>query len=130
MAANKYVVTVGPRAYSFNDQSTGISIAKGQKKELSSRQYLSKKIQRALAAGHLVMVVDQSKVTKYTDQEIEKMDKKLMAQIAKGMESSKIAKGYSLEEAKLLANRHNLEADSSDTVQSLIEAIMETESTE
>ena len=37
MAKEKYTVTVGPRAYSFHDQSTGITVCKGEDKELSRR---------------------------------------------------------------------------------------------
>lgn len=32
--ATTYIVTVGANAYSFNDQVTGISIAKGEEREL------------------------------------------------------------------------------------------------
>lgn len=124
--AQKYTITVGPRAYTFHDQSTGITVIKGFKKVLTPRQYLSKKIQRALAAGHLVLVPEENNIPRYTDQDIEKLNKKMMAQISKGMEASKIAKGYSLEEAKLIAAKHDLQPDPGDTVQSLVEAIIET----
>ncbi len=41
---DKYKVTVGAKAYSFHDQSTGITICRGErKKELSARQYRTKK---------------------------------------------------------------------------------------
>ena len=55
MAKEKYIVTVGPRAYSFHDQSTGITVCKGEDKELSRRQYRTQKIQKAIAAGHLII---------------------------------------------------------------------------
>ena len=35
---DKYTVTVGPKAYSFHDQTTGITIARGQKKELTPQE--------------------------------------------------------------------------------------------
>ena len=44
---DKYKVTVGAKAYSFHDQSTGITICRGEEKELSARQYRTKKIQMA-----------------------------------------------------------------------------------
>lgn len=34
--AKTFTVTVGPRAYSFHDQSTGITISRGEAKELTS----------------------------------------------------------------------------------------------
>jgi hypothetical protein len=120
-----YVVTCGPKAYSFHDQSTGITICRGEEKELSSRQYLSKKIQNALAAGHLVLVPEKNKTKKYTDAAIRKLDKGLQGQIEKGMEVAKMAKAYTLEEMILIASLHSIEADKEDTVEDLIEAIVE-----
>lgn len=124
--AKMFTVTVGSRAYSFHDQSTGITIARGEVKELTSRQFNSKKIQLALASGHLTLVVDKnSQVSKYTDEQIEKMVKKLQAQIGKGMTVEKIAKGYSLEEVKLMAKKYGFEIEDTDTAESLIQAIIE-----
>lgn len=124
--AKTFTVTVGPKAYSFHDQSTGITIARGEVKKLSSRQFNSKKIQLALASGHLIMVVDKNtQVSKYTDEQIEKLVKKLQAQIGNGMTVEKIAKGYSLEEVKLMAKTYGFEIETTDTVESLIQAIIE-----
>lgn len=124
--AKTLTVTVGPRAYSFHDQSTGITISRGEAKELTSRQFNSKKIQLALASGHLTLVVDKNtQHSKYTDDQIEKLAKKLQAQIAKGMTVEKIAKGYSLEEVKLIAKKYGFEIEDTDTAESLIQAIIE-----
>lgn len=124
--ATTYIVTVGTNAYSFNDQVTGISIAKGEERELTVRQYRTKRIQKALVSGHLVLVPDKNKIAaKYTAEDIEKLDKKLAAQFAKGMEISKIAKAYSLEEAKLIAKKHEIEADPKDTVKDILEVLLE-----
>ena len=123
--ATTYIVTVGTNAYSFNDQVTGISIAKGEERELTARQYRTKRIQKALVSGHLVLVPDKNKVNKYTDEDIEKLNKKLSAQFAKGMEIGKIAKAYSLEEVKLIAKKHEIEADPKDTVKDILEVLLE-----
>ena len=96
MAKEKYIVTVGPRAYSFHDQSTGITVCKGEDKELSRRQYRTQKIQKAIAAGHLIIVADKSDIEKYSESDIEKLDKRLNAQFKKGMTLEKLSKGYSL----------------------------------
>lgn len=129
--AKTFTVTVGPRAYSFHDQSTGITISRGEAKELTSRQFNSKKIQLALASGHLTLVVDKNtQHSKYTDDQIEKLAKKLQAQIAKGMTVEKIAKGYSLEEVKLIAKKYGFEIEDTDTAESLIQAIIEDEDSE
>lgn len=120
---DNYVVTVGPRAYSFHDQTTGITIVKGQKKELTLRQFNSRKIQRALTSGHLILVVQDSSIKPISDAEVKKMVKKIKAQFAQGMEISKMAKGYNLEQAKALAKSFDIEADPGDTVETLLQAV-------
>lgn len=125
MAKEKYIVTVGPRAYSFHDQSTGITVCKGEDKELSRRQYRTQKIQKAIAAGHLIIVADKSDIEKYSESDIEKLDKRLSAQFKKGMTLEKLSKGYSLEELKLVANLHEIVAEKDDTVETLLQALLE-----
>lgn len=125
MAKEKYIVTVGPRAYSFHDQSTGITVCKGEDKELSRRQFRTQKIQKAIAAGHLIIVADKSDIEKYSESDIEKLDKRLSAQFKKGMTLEKLSKGYSLEELKLVANLHEIVAEKDDTVETLLQALLE-----
>ena len=48
-------VKVGSKAYIFHDQSTGITIKKGEIKELTPQQYNSKRIRSAINGGHLVI---------------------------------------------------------------------------
>ena len=125
MPKEKYIVTVGPRAYSFHDQSTGITVCKGEDKELSRRQFRTQKIQKAIAAGHLIIVADKSDIEKYSESDIEKLDKRLNAQFKKGMTLEKLSKGYSLEELKLVANLHEIVAEKNDTVETLLQALLE-----
>lgn len=125
MAKEKYIVTVGPRAYSFHDQSTDITVCKGEDKELSRRQYRTPKIQKAIAAGHLIIVADKSDIEKYSESDIEKLDKRLNAQFKKGMTLEKLSKGYYLEELKLVANLHEIVAEKDDTVETLLQALLE-----
>jgi len=120
----KYQVTTGPNAYSFYDQSTGINIIRGEVKELTGAQYRTKRIQMALNSGHLVMVQEGAKVNKYDDKAVEKLYKKMKKQQSNGMEISKIAKAYSLEEAKLVAKSKGVEYDEKDTVQSILEVLL------
>lgn len=89
---DKYKVTVGAKAYSFHDQSTGITICRGEEKELSARQYRTKKIQMALNSGHLRLVLDKKAVDKYSNDDIDKLEKKLNAQFEKGMEIKRLPK--------------------------------------
>lgn len=121
-----HFVTLGSRAYSFHDPALGISIARGEVKELSERQMQSRRIRAALNSGHLRIVTeDLNKVAKYTDEDIEKLDNKLRKQVGKGVDPSKIVSNFTEEEAKLLAAKHNIELEESDTLQSIIEAIIE-----
>lgn len=122
---DKYKVTVGAKAYSFHDQSTGITICRGEEKELSARQYRTKKIQMALNSGHLRLVLDKKATDKYSNDDIDKLEKKLNAQFEKGMEIKKIAKAYTLEEVTLIAARHEIVADKGDTVETLIQVLLE-----
>lgn len=120
-----YIVTVGPKAYSFHDQSTGITIARGQEKELNSRQWASRKIQKALASGHLVLLPTKANLEAISEKDVEKMYERIQAQFKQGMEITKVAKGYNMEQAKALAKKFNLEPDPTDTVETLIQAIFE-----
>lgn len=122
---DKYKVTVGDKAYSFHDQSTGITIARGEERELTLRQLGSKKIQMALNSGHLRMIADKNKVEKYSASDLDKLEKKLTAQFEKGMEVAKIAKAYTLEELTLIATRHEIVAEKNDTPVTLVQALLE-----
>lgn len=123
--SEKIKVTVGAKAYSFHDQSTGITIARGEERELTLRQLGSKKIQMALNSGHLRMIADKNKVEKYSASDLDKLEKKLTAQFEKGMEVAKIAKAYTLEELTLIAARHEIVAEKNDTPVTLIQALLE-----
>lgn len=123
--SEKIKVTVGAKAYSFHDQSTGITIARGEERELTLRQFGSKKIQMALNSGHLRMIVDKNKVEKYSANDLDKLEKKLTVQFEKGMEVAKIAKAYTLEELTLIAARHEIVAEKNDTPVTLVQALLE-----
>lgn len=123
--SDKIKVTVGAKAYSFHDQSTGITIARGEERELTLRQFGSKKIQMALNSGHLRMIADKNEVKKYSSNDLDKLEKKLTAQFEKGMEVAKIAKAYTLEELTLIAARHEIVAEKNDTPVTLVQALLE-----
>lgn len=118
-------VKLGPRAYSFNDQSTGLSISRGDVKSLTPRQANTVRVKRALAQGHLQIVLEKKDPDKYTSADIDKLLKKLNGQYKKGMEVSKVAKAYTLEEVKLMAQKLGYEPDTEDTVESLISTLFE-----
>lgn len=123
--ANKTKVQLGPNAYSFNDQSTGISISRGEIAELSPRQLNTLRVQRALRTGHLTLVVEAKEGKKYTKDALKKLIKKLHAQHEKGMEVSKVAKDYSFEEVTLIAKELGFTVETNDTLESLLQDIFE-----
>ena len=118
-------VTVGSKAYSFTDQALGISIVKGEVAELSAKQMTSKKIVVALNGGHLRIVQDGETVKKYNTVDVEALDAKLLKLLASGKKVSKVAKDFTLEEAKLIAAKHEIQVEDSDTVETIFEAIAE-----
>lgn len=125
--ANTIKLTIGPSAQVFHDQTTGITICKGEVAELRMSQYHSKRIQNALQGGHLVLVPEANNVPKYTEHDKEVLNKKLHTQYEKGMTIEKMAKGYTLEQAKLLAELNEVEVEDSDTIETIFKAILEEE---
>ena len=73
----------------------------------------------------MVLVVQDSAIKSISDSDIKKMTKKIKAQFAQGMEVAKISKGYNLEQATALAKSFGIEPDQGDTVEILIQAIIE-----
>ena len=122
MATQK--VALGSKAYSFHDQALGITIVKGEVIELTSRQLQCKNIKNALNGGHLRFVNEP--VDKYSKDDLDRLDNKLIKALKKGTTVDKVAKDFSLEETKLLASRHEIEVEASDTTDTIISAIAET----
>lgn len=118
-------VTVGSKAYSFTDQALGISIVKGEVVELSAKQVTSKKIVVALNGGHLRIVQEGENIKKYNPADVEALDAKLLKLLASGKKVTKVAKDFTLEEAKLIAAKHEIQVEDSDTVETIFEAIAE-----
>lgn len=118
-------VTIGSKAYSFTDQALGISIVKGEVVELSAKQLTSKKIVVALNGGHLRIVQEGENIKKYNTADVEALDAKLLKLLASGKKVSKVAKDFTLEEAKLIAAKHEIQVEDSDTVETIFEAIAE-----
>lgn len=122
--AQKFSVTVGAKAYSFYDQSTGINIIKGEIKELTPVQFRSKRVQMAINSGHLMLVQDPKEVSKYSIKDITKMYNRMKKQLDAGMEIAKIAKSYTLQEAKLVAKANDVQVEDSDTVESILKVLL------
>ena len=118
-------ISLGPKANGFFDQTTGLTIARGEKVEVNDRQLRSRRISMALNSGHLIIVQPDQKVEKEKEVDIKKLDKKLKAQYEKGITVDKMAKDINMDQAKALADIHEIEVAEGDTVKDVIEAIVE-----
>lgn len=118
-------ITLGPKANGFFDQTTGITIARGEKVEINDRQLRSRRIAMALNSGHLVFAQPDQEVKKERETDLQKLDKKLKAQYEKGVTMDKMTKDITMDQAKALADAHEIEVAEGDTVKDIIEAIIE-----
>nr|DAY61625.1 MAG TPA: hypothetical protein [Caudoviricetes sp.] len=116
-------IMLGENAQSFYDASTGIFIGRGETKELTVRQYTSPKIKKAITNGHLVVVTGS--VPEIEDDKSEDLKAKFDTLVNQGMEVNKISKAFSLKEMKVVAGQYDIEAEDGDTVDSLVEAILD-----
>ena len=98
-------VKVGSKAYIFHDQSTGITIKKGEIKELTPQQYNSKRIRSAINGGHLVITNEniEKEIKKDVKVDNKKAIEKFKEMVESGMTSEKIAKAFNLETLKTMA---------------------------
>ena len=116
-------IMLGENAQSFYDASTGIFIGKGETQELTVRQYSSPKIKRALTNGHLVIVTGD--IPDIEEEEAEDLKATFDTLVNQGMEATKISKAFTLKEIKVVASHYDIEAEDGDTVESLVEAILD-----
>ena len=117
------IIMLGENAQSFYDASTGIFIGRGETKELTVRQYTSPKIKKALTNGHLTIVTGS--VPDIEEDKAQDLKSKFDTLVNQGMEVDKIAKAFSLKEMKVVANQYDIEAEDGDTIENLIEAILD-----
>lgn len=122
-------VTLGPKANVFHDLSTGITIRKGQVKELNAYQLNSKRIKSALNSGHLIYTNDEAnKATKEEEKTatVKACSSKLEELFLKGVEVSKASNAFTLDQLKVVAlEEYGIEAEKEDTKITLVEAIFE-----
>lgn len=87
-------VKVGSKAYIFHDQSTGITIKKGEIKELTPQQYNSKRIRSAINGGHLVITNEniEKEIKKDVKVDNKKAIEKFKEMVESGMTSEKLPK--------------------------------------
>ncbi len=118
-------ITLGPKANGFFDQNTGITIARGEKVAINARQLRSRRIAMAINSGPLIFAQHAPEVKKEKETDLQKLDKKLQAQYEKGVTLDKMSKDITMDQAKALAETHEIEVAEGDTVKDIIEAIIE-----
>lgn len=115
-------VTLGKKAGIFHDPSSGITIKKGEIKELSPIQVNNKKVRAALNGGHLIYADVEKEESKTDDSQLKDSFESI---VKSGKDISKIKKAFSLNNLKTLAGLYNVELDENDTKDSILEVIME-----
>lgn len=115
-------VTLGKKAGIFHDPSSGITIKKGEIKELSSIQVNNRKIRAALNGGHLVYADVEKEESEINDS---KLKENFESMVKSGKDISKIKKAFSFGNLKTIAGLYNVELDENDTKDSILEVIIE-----
>ena len=121
-------VKLGKYANIFHDQYTGITINRGEVKELNIQQLKSPRIAAALQGGHLAYATEaeaaKSKATKQEDPlDVEKLLKAFKSKVEKGKTTDKLAKEFTLDQLNALCQALKIEIEEGDTEKDLIEAI-------
>ena len=65
------------------------------------------------------------KIKNISESEAKKLDKKIQEKLGKGVTLEKICSDITIEQAKALAEIHEVDVDKNDTVQSIMEAVVE-----
>lgn len=119
-----YKVTTGKNAGIFHDQSTGITVKKGEVVTLTNAQYQSRRVKAALNGGHLVIVVDGITNTepKYS---VEERTDTIKDMVKNGIDVKKIKKAFTMQELSDIASSMDIEVESGDTKDTLVQAIVE-----
>lgn len=123
MAENK-VLTVGSSAQSFHDPSTGITIVRGEKKELTPQQYNSTRVRLALASGHLTLVVAPENTQEDEAQAIDKAVKKAKKLAKDGVTFDKMATKFDHDIIVKMAEKEGVNIEEGDTDATILEAIV------
>lgn len=122
-------VKLGSKANIFHDLSTGITIRKGQVKELNAYQLNSKRIKSALNSGHLIYTNDEADKINKEDERVATLkaySSKLEDLYIKGVDASKASNAFTLDQLKMVAlEEYGIEAEKEDTKITLVEAIFE-----
>ena len=118
-------VTVSENANIFHDPFSGLTIARGEVKELALSQLASKRVRTALASGHLVYAEPPVKEgEKKAEVTVEELEGKFLELASTEEGKAKLVKSFNLDQLKALATHYGFELEATDTKASLVESIL------
>lgn len=128
----KYI-QLGEKANFFHDPYTGLTLAKGETKELTNVQFSSKRVRAALSQGHLAYAeapdantAEKAEVTVDLEATVKKYED-LLPKFVKDevVNVEGLSRKFSLGEVKALAEHFEIEVEENDTKVSILKAITE-----
>lgn len=120
-AVKTSTVCLGDNANFFHDAFTGITLAKGEKKELTGIQLRTKRIKAALSAGHLQYFTEN--LGGVDEEDLVKLVKKIKGLATSGKDAKKTADAFTMDALIAIAEDFDLEPEENDTKETLVEAI-------
>ena len=121
----KYL-TLGKRANIFHDPSVGLTITKGDVKEVAAAILNTKRVKTAIHSGHLVVVDKPVEEKVENPEDIVKGNlEKLSSMTQAGKSIKDIAKAFKLDELKLMAEAEGIEVEESDTKEDILGVLLE-----
>lgn len=126
----KYL-TLGKRANIFHDPYVGLTITKGDTKEVPDSVISIRRVKQAISSGHLVIVdppvVEEVNSVIKPEDLIQNNLEKLNALVAEGKSLKEIAKAFKLDELKAMAEYKDIEVEASDTKESILGVLVDEE---
>lgn len=126
----KYL-TLGKRANIFHDPYVGLTITKGDTKEVPDSVISIRRVKQAISSGHLVIVdppvVEEVNPVIKPEDLIQNNLEKLNALVAGGKSLKEIAKAFKLDELKAMAEYKDIEVEESDTKEDILGVLVDEE---
>lgn len=126
----KYL-TLGKRANIFHDPYVGLTITKGDIKEVPDSVISIRRVKQAISSGHLVItdppVVEEVNPVIKPEDLIQNNLEKLNALVADGKSLKEIAKAFKLDELKAMAEYKDIEVEESDTKEDILGVLVDEE---
>ena len=121
----KYL-TLGKRANIFHDPSVGLTITKGDVKEVAAAILNYKRVKTAIHSGHLVIVDKPVEEKAINLEDVVKGNLEKLSSMSQAGKSIKdIAKAFKLDELKSMAEAEGIEVEDSDTKEDILGVLLD-----